>query len=711
MQRVLPLLLALALLVPSAAPADGTNEEAVLRSIAEIDAFTADATPRKAPFKLTGTVVGTFLLPKTGEVVLSDDSGTRMSFYRDLGLSRPEPGDTIEASGVANMSGEHEPYVLLEDYRVLGRGPRPEPVAVRLPALNAREHNLAVVRTEGTVADAFPDEVDRRYTILLLEDGGVVVPVSFPRDAFGDRRDLVDARIRVTGVYRRNVEGVRKYSWPNIAPSAPEDIEVLEPPPADPFSVPPLESRLYLTSGEIARMSRRSVSGEVLATWSGDRAMLRTVDGRIVNLTLAHGVALPPCGETVVAAGRPETDLFRINLAAARWKAAAPRPPTADEEAADAAAAFWDDEGLHSINAQIHGTLVRARGVVRTLPSPGDPDLRFVLDAGDASIPVDVTSNPGIADGLRIGSEVQATGRCILLTDPGRRDYDSAKVHGIALVLRSPADLVVLRPAPWWTSGRLMAVIAVMLAVIAGGLVWNRALRNLADRRGRELYREQVAHAVAEFKTDERTRLAVELHDSLSQALSGVACHLAVGAGTFEADPAAAVRCLETARKMLDSCRTELRQCLFDLRSDTLEERDFAVAIRKTLEQLDDYAELAIRCDVPRQILRDTTAHAILSILRELTGNAIRHGGATRIEVEGSVEPDRIVFTVRDNGSGFDPAACVGPAQGHFGLEGVRNRLAKLNGVFTIESAPGAGTTAVVSIPLPAARAQETPQP
>jgi len=269
----------------------------------------------------------------------------------------------------------------------------------------------------------------------------------------------------------------------------------------------------------------------------------------------------------------------------------------------------------------------------------------------------------------------------------------------------------VLRRAPWWTSGRLMAVIAVMLAVIAGGLVWNRALRNLADRRGRELYREQVAHAVAEFKTDERTRLAVELHDSLSQALSGVACHLAVGAGTFEADPAAAVRCLETARKMLDSCRTELRQCLFDLRSDTLEERDFAVAIRKTLEQLDDYAELAIRCDVPRQILRDTTAHAILSILRELTGNAIRHGGATRIEVEGSVEPDRIVFTVRDNGSGFDPAACVGPAQGHFGLEGVRNRLAKLNGVFTIESAPGAGTTAVVTIPLPAARAQETPQP
>ena len=313
MQRVIPLLLALAI-APTAVPAEGT-----LRSIAEIDAFAEDATPRKAPFEVTGRVVGTFVLPKAAEVVLSDGSGTRMSFYRDLGLSRPEPGDTIEASGVANMSAEHEPYVLLEDFRVLGHGPRPEPVAVRLSGLNAREHNLAVVRTEGTVADAFPDEVDRRYMILLLEDGGVVVPVSFPLDAFGDRRNLIDARIRVTGVYRRNVEGVRKFSWPNIAPSAPEDIEVVAPPPADPFSAPPLENRLYLTSDEIARMSKRSVSGEVLATWSGDRAMLRTGDGRIVNLTLAHGVDLPPCGEAVVAAGRPETDLFRINLAAARW--------------------------------------------------------------------------------------------------------------------------------------------------------------------------------------------------------------------------------------------------------------------------------------------------------------------------------------------------------------------------------------------------------
>ena len=70
MGRMVPLLLALAL-APAVAPAEGT-----LRSIAEIDAFTEDPTPRKASFELTGTVVGAFLLPKTGEVVLSDGSGS-----------------------------------------------------------------------------------------------------------------------------------------------------------------------------------------------------------------------------------------------------------------------------------------------------------------------------------------------------------------------------------------------------------------------------------------------------------------------------------------------------------------------------------------------------------------------------------------------------------------------------------------------------------
>ncbi len=679
-----------------------------LRSIKEINAFIEEAAPGSNSFALTGTVFSALRLPETGEIILAGKSGDRLQFYRPLDLSQPEAGDTISAAGIASISEDYEPYIRLDDFNVISHGTQPAPLNVRLPETNAKKHHLMTIRTQGVVIDAFPDEVDLRFIILLLKDGDAVIPVTLQRDIFGDRRDLVDATIKVTGIYRQTVGGVRKFSWPNITPRTPEDIEIVVPPPKDPFAAAPIEKRLYMTSDEIARMSKRSVTGEVLATWSGDTAMLRTADGRIVNIRFTHGERLPPCGETIMAVGMPETDFFRINLSAAQWKdAKKPAKPDKPETATDAVTAFWNHNVHNALRGESHGKLLSARGIVRTLPSADSTGLRFVLDTGDLSIPVDITSNPSVIDTLQIGSEIKATGRCILLTETGRRNYSSAKIKGFALVIRSPADITVINLPSWWTLKRMTGVISLLLAAVIAIYIWNRYLHNLVNRRGRELYREQVAHAVSEFKRAERTRLAVELHDSLSQTLSGVACHMAVAIDAFDTNPGTARQCLATARKMLNACRTELRQCLFVLRSDTLEEQDFSSAIRKTLNQIDSDTSIKIDFAVPRRLFKDTTAHAILAIIRELTGNAILHGKATEISITGKIDAGELIFTVIDNGVGFDPMNCKGPLQGHFGIEGIRNRLEKLNGRLAINSQPGVGTEARVTIPLPSPQSPE----
>ncbi|MBQ6247071.1 MAG: sensor histidine kinase, partial [Kiritimatiellae bacterium] len=223
-------------------------------------------------------------------------------------------------------------------------------------------------------------------------------------------------------------------------------------------------------------------------------------------------------------------------------------------------------------------------------------------------------------------------------------------------------------------------------------------LHVIAERRGRALLREQLDGAKNRLKVAERTRLAVELHDSLSQSLTGVSFEIKTALNLVADDAEAAVRHLGLASKTLLFCRNELRNCIWELRSQALEARRMDDAIRQTLRPHLGQAELNVRFNVPRRRLSDDTAHALLRIIRELASNAVRHGHATRIQIAGCLEADKIVFSVADNGCGFDPVLSPGVNEGHFGLQGVRERVASQGGSINIESRRSAGTRIVVSL-------------
>ena len=169
--------------------------------------------------------------------------------------------------------------------------------------------------------------------------------------------------------------------------------------------------------------------------------------------------------------------------------------------------------------------------------------------------------------------------------------------------------------------------------------LWNRALKHLSVKRGEELYRERIAHKAAELKVEERTRLAVEIHDSISQTLTGIALQFDNGANEA------------VVRQMLASCRHELKSCLWDLRSRTFEEKDRTEAIRRAIGPNAGGAKVDVRFNVPRDELSETTTHAILRIVRELVVNAVRHGKATEVKVAGECHNGTISFSVKDNGS------------------------------------------------------------
>ena len=263
---------------------------------------------------------------------------------------------------------------------------------------------------------------------------------------------------------------------------------------------------------------------------------------------------------------------------------------------------------------------------------------------------------------------------------------------------------------PWWTPQRLLFVLAGLILVIAAILAWNAPLRRLVERRSRQLSQAQVETANADFRTGERTRIATELHDYLAQNLAAMSYQLTAARLAQREDPASSMKLLDTVATMLNSSRTELRRCLWDLRSEALEEPTFELAIRRALQQILDDTPLLISFDISRRSVSDTTAHAMLSVIRELVANAIRHGRAKSIRITGENSDGLLKVSVMDDGIGFDPSSRPNSGDGHFGLDGIRIRIGRLGGTFTIDSSPGGGARFTFTLPFqPAQESQEAP--
>ena len=356
--------LSLVLIVFSASISYG-NE--VLRSIAELEAFNQGGPNRIAPLELRGTITD------VGEhCVILRESGSATLLPCDA-ESTLSTGNVVIVRGQAEVSSENLPRIRrYPTFEIVGTGPVPPVLELPLSELDEKAHNFRSVSVSGTVVDFFRDEIDPSCDFLLVKDGGAVMPVCIPHGEADDRKRLVDARIRVTGLFNRTVSGTRQYSGPFIGVKGKSDISILEPPPDDPFDHPPLENVRYLTPRDIAHLGKRRVSGIVLANWGKRNCLIRTDDGRRLRIETVSNT-LPAVRSRTTFAGYPETDLYRINLSSAKWRhlADSTSAPTGFPEVVVASAAeiLVDKQGNRKIKPKFHGQFIRMRGMVQSIPS------------------------------------------------------------------------------------------------------------------------------------------------------------------------------------------------------------------------------------------------------------------------------------------------------------------------------------------------------
>ena len=697
------MLCVLASLVLAATAPSVAESNAILRTAAEINDFYAQKYPGDATFEIEGSV-----RPDGENYIFQDATGSTQ--LTKIATNPPSAACSAKLTGRAQFKN-NEAFVRAHSATITGEAAFRPPVDLKIGEIEPSRLCFTEVRTTGLVVDAHKDDVDARFTILLLKDGNAYLPVSFPASRYTDPTRFIGAHVEVVGQLLRAIRGTRKFSGPIITDTR---VKVVVPPPADPFNAPLLQRSWYtMTPSDIAALDNHLVRGRVLAVWNDDHLLVRDEDGNLLNVILARSDTLPEADALVECVGYPQTDLFRITLTNARWRPFADTsfhvPTDTPSSPSTADSILLDTNGCKRVDGDHYGKLVRLVGIVRSLPDAASPDRRLYLDSGPFKVPVDFSSCPNAADGIKIGSKIEVTGRCILETSGWSPSVVFPQATGFFLVVRSAADFKVLREPSWWTPARFVAALLVLLAAFVAIFLWNLSLQVLVKRRARQIFKADLARVTSELRVEDRTRLAVELHDALSQNLTGVSMEIEAATRYGTEDPANLMRHLQVADKVLKSCRTELRNSLWDLRNQALEEHDLNEAIRRTLLPHIKNVRLNVRFQVPRSRLTDNTTHEILHIIRELAVNGISHGGANEIRVAGSIENETLLFSVRDNGTGFDPDTAPGVLQGHFGLKGVQDRLRRLSGKLELNSVIGKGTRAAISLRLPQAQKKDSP--
>ncbi|QSS90025.1 GAF domain-containing sensor histidine kinase [Streptomyces sp. M54] len=206
--------------------------------------------------------------------------------------------------------------------------------------------------------------------------------------------------------------------------------------------------------------------------------------------------------------------------------------------------------------------------------------------------------------------------------------------------------------------------------------------------RGREL-------TIAE----ERSRLAHELHDAVSQKLFSLRLTAQAAAALVDRDPARAKGELQQVADLAAEAVDELRAAVVELRPAALDEDGLIATLRTQVQVLDraHAADVAFESRGVRA-LPAAQEEALLRVAQEALHNALRHSGAEHVTVTLTRRGPATVLRVRDDGRGFDPTA-VRRAGRHLGLVSMRHRASSVGGRLTVASEPGEGATIEMEVP------------
>mgnify|MGYP003970376961 CR=1 FL=1 len=198
-------------------------------------------------------------------------------------------------------------------------------------------------------------------------------------------------------------------------------------------------------------------------------------------------------------------------------------------------------------------------------------------------------------------------------------------------------------------------------------------------------------------QTQERNRLARELHDTLAHTLSSVSVQLEATKALFDRDPQEAKKMLDQTIANTKNGLTETRRTLVDLRSSELESYGLTQAIRNAGHSAAERGGFKIdfHLDKGMDVLSDEIGHCLYRTVQEALENTLRHADAKQVCINMFFEGDAVKLEIMDDGLGFDLSNVK---KEHLGIRGMKERVEMLGGTILVESGIGSGTRVIATI-------------
>jgi len=428
----------------------------LITTVREARRFNFDTAHEPAQVHLRGVV--TYFDTVAPNLFLQDQTGGIWIDLRGMPADHPLPGQLIDLWG-EDAKG-FSPYIAKPRWRVIGSAPFPKPIPLTFEQASATSYDSQWVEMEGIVR-SFTKQADGNVLVMEVATPTGIFKVRVPDYlAPGFPVGLVDAKVRFhavcgTSFNQRGQFVAMHLMMPGLANAA-----VLEPAPADPFSVPATKiNKIGRFSADLTDIHRLKVVGLVTARYPGGGLFLMDSTGGLYVETQDGTPANP--GEEVEVIGFPAPGSYSPVLKSASIRPTGRHQPVVPTLINGSLASRGGyDAQLVKITGTVEGVNLHPQGYTLVLLS----DDRFSFEA--RLFDPTLKSTPPAA-----GSILVLTGICSVKTD------DNGNVSTFEIVLRDPKDALLISAPPWLTGRRAVSILSVLMILTAAVIGWVIVLR------------------------------------------------------------------------------------------------------------------------------------------------------------------------------------------------------------------------------------------